>query len=263
MDPQMILRVLRRDAWAIIAASIIGALVAYVASSWLPPTYESRTTLLVGQSLDSGALDYTGILAAQLQAQTYASLAVGRAALQETIDALDLDVSVDELATRVRAQSAAESRFVEIVAADGAPEGAAAIANSLAAQVIARTEGGQSDETLALIRRELDATAAGIAEAQAALAELAAAPPAAERTDQILALDARIVTLRSIRATLLVEASQAGAEPISIVSTALPNDSPISPRPVVNAILAAIIGAGAALIGSLARTGLRGTASAH
>lgn len=242
MDPQGLLHTIQHRALIIVATGIVAALLAYGGSNLLPPQYEGRATLLVGQDLGSARLDYTQILAAQLQARTYASLVTGRAALESVIESLDLDMTPEQLARDVRAESTADSRFFDIVAVDGSPQRAADIANALGAYILSLTSTSATDDTYTLVQQELDATAADIAAAEEELTAVAASSPSAARTDRMTSLGERIATLRSVRATLLGEAAETSANPIGIVSVAGPGDEPVSPRPVLNAAVAGLAG---------------------
>ena len=207
-----------------------------------PGNYEGRATLLVGQSLESGQLDYDQILAAQLQAQTYAAIATDRSVLETTIETLGLDMTPEQLARQTEASAASGSRFVTILATDGDPNRAADIANGIAEHVIALTAADTTDEILAAIRLELAATEAEVASVEADLEFLAQESPSADVIERRSELTTQLLTLRSIRAQLLAEAAEGSTSPLAIVSRAAPSAEPAGPRPILNALLAAVVG---------------------
>ena len=241
MDVWLLLRITRRWIALIVATGVLAASVTYIATSFLPRSYESRATLLVGQGLESARLDYTQILAAQLQAQTYAAVATDRSALETTIERLGLEMSPEQLARQTRAEAASGSRFVEVVAVDANADRAADIANGIAEYLIGLTSGSTSDEILATIRRELAATEEEVASAEAELELLAQEPPSPDRTERTSDLTGQVLTLRSIRASLLAQASEGSANPLTIVNEAAPSGEPTGVGPVWNAVLAATL----------------------
>jgi capsular polysaccharide biosynthesis protein len=248
VELQHSLRTLWRWIIVILAAGAVAGVLAYIASSVIPRAYESRATLLVGQGLDSARLDYTQILAAQLQAQTYAAIATARSILETTVETLGLDTTPEELARRTRAEAPSGSRFVEIIAVDRDPQRAADIANAIADYMIALTAGSSSDENLAKVSQDLTAAGKEVASAQAELKLLSQQSPTPAGNDRASALGKRLISLRSTRADLLAragqlaQASQGSTSPITIMSDAAPSDEPTSPRPMLNAVLAAIVG---------------------
>jgi capsular polysaccharide biosynthesis protein len=248
VDVQHSLRIVRRWIFVILAAGALAGSVAFVASNVIPRAYESRATLLVGQGLDSARLDYTQILAAQLQAQTYASIATAPSILETTIDTLGLDTTPEELARRTRAEAPSGSRFVDIIALDREPERAASIANAIADYIIALTAGSSSDKNLAKVSQDINAAGKEVASAKAELKLLGQQSPTPASTDRARALGERLLALRLTRAGLLAragqlaQASQGSTSPITIMSDAAASVEPTSPRPVLNAVLAAIVG---------------------
>ena len=71
----------------------------------LPRTYESRASLYVGQRLDDVSLDYDGVLASQLVAETYARIALTEPVLNAVRQRLQLDATFEEMEARVRTGS--------------------------------------------------------------------------------------------------------------------------------------------------------------
>ena len=66
----------------VVSIAVVGSI---LVSLVLPRSYESRATLYVGQALNEPQLDYGGLLASQILAQTYARLATTRPVLQAVI----------------------------------------------------------------------------------------------------------------------------------------------------------------------------------
>ena len=86
MDARQTLNVLRRWVWLLIAAVLLAGGASYLVSSSLTKLYESKVTLIVGQSLQSTSTDYNQLLASQRLSQTYADLATKGKVLPGVID---------------------------------------------------------------------------------------------------------------------------------------------------------------------------------
>ena len=97
MDARQTLNVLRRWVWLLIAAVLLAGGASYLVSSSLTKLYESKVTLIVGQSLQSTSTDYNQLLASQRLSQTYADLATTGTVLSAVIDSVGLDTTTDEL----------------------------------------------------------------------------------------------------------------------------------------------------------------------
>lgn len=122
----------RRWWWTLLAATVWAALVSYVVTSQVPPTYESEVTLLVGPL--NGDLD-TFRAAGQL-ASTYADLATSQPVLQAAATELKgTDVAQLRAATSVTADPV--TRFLTIRVRTGDPRNAATIAGVVANQLAA------------------------------------------------------------------------------------------------------------------------------
>jgi len=137
----LVMLAIRRMGLLIFSVSA-ASLAAFLVASNIPETYESRTTLLVGQPFTS---NHDTLLADQLEAQTYAVLATTSPVLDKVIDEVGLDEASVSLASRVLAAAPGASNLVNIRVTDSNADRAADIANSVAAQLIAMT--AQSTET--------------------------------------------------------------------------------------------------------------------
>jgi receptor protein-tyrosine kinase len=135
----------RRWWWTLLVATWIAGLAGYLVATQIPPTYEARTTLLVGPyEGDLNTLRASGQLAL-----TYAELATTRGRLEAAIEATGADVSASALSagTRVTANDTVRTLTIRVQHHD--PETAALLANALANQLttlasagIGRPEGG-------------------------------------------------------------------------------------------------------------------------
>ncbi len=199
----------------------------------------------MGQSLTGVNPDYSQLLASQRLSETYARVATLRPTLQAVIDELGLDTSADDLADRVVAEAQADSTLVTISAQDSDPVTAAAIANAISDELIAASPAiqGQQADLLASIQADLEATQAQIQATQERLTALTALEertPAQET--ELATLEGRLVSLRSTYATLLSFLSSSSTNLLNVVEPAVAPDGPVSPRPLLNTALAAVLG---------------------
>lgn len=233
-----------RDWFPLLAASVLlAAGAAFVVSSLLPKVYEAKATLIVGQSLSAVNPDYNQVLVSQRLSTTYAAVATKRPSLDAAIKQLGLDMTADELSKHVRADAPLDSTLLTIVADDTDPSRAADIANALSEQLIAASPAiqGRQAQFQASIDADLEATQAQIEATQARAEALSGLPDrTAEQDADLATLEGRLVTLRSTYATLLSFASGSASNLLSVVEPAVIPTSPVSPKPFLNALVAAI-----------------------
>jgi len=226
----------------VIAAALVGLGVSLVQQK----TYEAKATLIVGQSLSSSNPDYSGLLVSQQLATTFSSIAATRSQLEAVIDQLGLATTPEELARRVDASAIPGSSLLAISAEDTDPKRAAAVANALATRLVAETShsAGRAQDFQASLEAALSATQAQIASTETQVQQLLALDERTAAQEALLTtLQAQLVTLRSAYATMLGMTSSAGAtNTLAIVDPAVAPAEPVSPRPALNALVAALLG---------------------
>ena len=245
MELRRQLAIVRRWLPLLVAIPALAGAVAYFVSAQLPKTYEAKATLIVGQSLSAVNPDYTQVLVSQNLSATYATVATTRPLLEAVISQLGLSATTDDLLAHVHADAAPASTLLTITAQDASPSRAAAIANAMATQLIAESPAIQGRQAAfqASIDADLQATQDQITSTQAKVDALTALTvrTAAEDSD-LAALEARLVSLRSTYSTLLTFSSNNVSNLVSVVEPAVAPQGPISPRPLLNALLAAVLG---------------------
>jgi non-specific protein-tyrosine kinase len=228
----------------LIATVVAAAVAAYFFSGLQPKMYEATTKLIVGQSLSAVNPDYNQLLVSQRLSSTYAIVATTRPVLGRVIDRIDLDESPEELAERVSATSATDGALLTVSARDVDPDRAADLANALAEELIAASPGVQGqhsdlldsvDEDLRAIQEDIRVTQVEIQE----LSELASRTPAQD--SRLDTLRGRVISLRESYTTLLQFSSDSAANLITIMEPAIAPESEVAPRPLLNALLAAVV----------------------
>ena len=217
----------------------------YVVSNLQHPVYEARSTLIVGQALSAANPDYTQLLVAQNLSATYSAIAKTGPNLEAVSAELGGQVSPAALRDAVSVDAPRDSTFLYITAQDTIPERAAAIANALAQRLIdvSPTIQGREADFQKSIDEDLTATQELIDRTQARLDTLSAInSPTPEQTTEIQALEGRLANLRSTYATLLSFSSGSATNLLTVVEPAAVPTTPVSPRILLNTVLAATVG---------------------
>ena len=237
--------IVRRWLPLLVASALLAGGAAFLVSNLQAKVYEAKATLIVGQSLSALELDYNQLLVSQRLSATYAALATKRPQVDAVISRLRLDSTADELQKHVRADAPLDSTLLTISAQDEDADRAAAIANALAEQLItvSSTIQGREVEFQASIDANLATTQAQIESTQArvaALSRLSQRTP--QQNAELESLQGRLVSLQSIYATLLGFASGNASSLLSVVEQAVAPLTPISPQPLINTLVAALVG---------------------
>ncbi len=228
----------------LVLSAVLAGGATYAFSSSQTPVYEARSILIVGEQL-SGNPDYNQLLVSQRLSSTYATVASTRPILEKVVATVGLSESADALARRVQVTATADSALLTIVARDGDPARAAAIANALGDELIKASpaiQGRQAD-----LLRAIEADLADLrAQITATGTEIARLTSLDERTPQedarLVTLEERSISLRSTFASLLSLSMNNAANLLSFVQPAIPPEIPSAPRPLLTALLAAIAG---------------------
>lgn len=153
------LRIFRRNWVLIVAATLAGLLLGGGFSLLTPPTYTARTQLFVNiQNTGSVQELQQGNAFTQARVQSYLSTIKAPIVLQPVIDRLGLNISVEELAKKVEADSELNTVIINIAIDDSSPVQAAAIAQSVAESLVVAVDalekpksGGTSPVSLSII----------------------------------------------------------------------------------------------------------------
>ena len=245
MDFRRQLGLVRKWLPLLVVGVILSALAAFGLSSSQQRIYEAKATLIVGQALQVLNPDVNQLTVSQRLSTTYAAVATKRPALRAVIDQLHLDQTPEQLAKRVFAEASTDSTLLTITADDPDPSRAAAIANTLANFLIESSPAiqGVESDLQASIQAQLKATLEQINDTQAQVERLGAlASPSPGQVTTLESLQGRLVTLRSTYAALLSASAQSASNLLTMVEPAIAPDTPVSPRILLNTLLAAVVG---------------------
>ena len=228
----------------LVAGVALAAVGAYVVSSLQPKVYQSDATLIVGQSLSAVNPDYNQLLVSQRLSSTYATVATTRPVLARVIERLGLQETPERLASRVSASSAPDGALLTIESRDADPAQAALIANTLAEELIAATPTVQGSQTdlMKSIDADLTATQKDIDDTQAEIDSLTKLDTRTQAQENRLdVLRGRVISLRATYVTLLSFSTSAASNLITIIQPAVANATPVAPRSLLDALLAAVV----------------------
>lgn len=245
MDRHRELALIRARLPILIVCVLLAAVGAFLFSNVQSKVYEARASLIVGTSINQVNPDLTGLLASQQLAATYATIATTRPVLNTVIAKVGLNQTAEQLLKNITASTGTDSTFLVISVRDGDPVKAAAIANTLADQLIAVSPAlqGQTIDIRKSVDEYLNATQAQITSAQAQAVTLSAIQNRTTAQEASLtSLQDQLVSLRATYATLLAFSSAGAANLLSVIEPAVAPDTPISPRPLLNVLLASVLG---------------------
>jgi capsular exopolysaccharide synthesis family protein len=249
MELRQYLGILRKWAWLIVLGTLLAGGTAFAVSKAMTPIYRASTTLLVSEAGDTTITDYTSIMTSERLAKTYGELLEKRPVLEEVIENLGLDLESDELAEKVEVQLVRDTQLIVLGVEDPDPHQAMRIANEIPQVFITQNEAIQMErfaasresllEQMAQIEMDLERTEAAIATLENG---------GAVDNDELARLENNLAQYRDSYAALLssyesirvTEASRLSN--VIIVEPAEVPDEPVSPRTLLNTVLAAVVG---------------------
>jgi capsular exopolysaccharide synthesis family protein len=199
IDAKRLLGWLRRWAWLLILAAVLGAGTAFVVSRMQTPIYEARTQVMITRSSTEGPVtDITQALNSQQITQTYVELLSQRWLLDGVAEHVGGELNKDD----VRVSAATNTQIISITVEDPDPARAALVADTLVQALIEQNENIQSgryadaEESLNLQIQQMEQQIAGmqaqLAQARAdALTEQVAAAQNNIRSAQSAIVDTR------------------------------------------------------------------------
>lgn len=151
MDVRYAIGVLWPRTPILLVAAILAGAVAFFGSGFLPPTYESRARLLVGQASGIPPSAYEELLAAQILATTYAELGASTPVIEAALATSGVDVPLRVFEESVRVEPVRNSPLVEVVCEYRTADEAASMCNAMADEIAALGSGDSGQLSLVLI----------------------------------------------------------------------------------------------------------------
>ena len=247
MHPTQARKLVRAWTLPVVALVLLGAAVAYVVSKSLTPIYPAKGALLVVAAPNASAGASSLNINATQATTTAATLLTTPPLLQQVIDNLHLNVSVEVLAQEVVATPQSNTELVDVVVNDASPTTAAQIDNAIMTTYVAQV----TDQNTQRINQAGAALQAQIADVQATLGqeqqELASAQKAKKDTAALRATissNAGLLTQVTLDFNSFKSTQAQGLDSVSVAAPANVPTTPASPRPTLNTVL----GGGAGLV---------------
>ncbi len=246
MELRQYFNTVRKWWWLIVLATLVATAASFLATRSQPPQYASKTTLMIGRTLENPNPTGNEVWLGQQLAQTYAELAKRDLVRQATMDKLGLTWLPQYVVSLVP-----NTQLLEIRVIDTNPQRAQAVAAELANQLIERSPSATDrnrQERSEFVSRQLrdletniDSTKQRIDELQQQMAGMFSARQIADTQTQIQALEQKMNSYQANYAQLLTFL-QGGVNTINIVEPASLSTTPVGPNTNLTILLAAAIG---------------------
>jgi non-specific protein-tyrosine kinase len=261
MELREYLAITRKWLWLFVLATVVAAVSAWVATQFMPRTYSSQATLMVGRSVDDPTPDYMNVALTKSLAETYAQMATRQPVLEHAIKTLGLTASWQQLRGMVRAKAVPGSQLVEISVIDVDPLRAQVIADGVAKAVIEKSptpKQQKDDKKAAFVASEQADLQSRIEAARKELQELdtkigleTSARAIADLQTRKAGRESQISSWRSQFAAMDQSVVGSTVNSLEIIENAAPGFQ-VGPNVRMNILLAALIGFGLALAAALA-----------
>jgi non-specific protein-tyrosine kinase len=238
---------LRKWWWLILAATLVATVSSFLVTRQQAAIYQTRTTVMIGNSINNPNPTGYDYYQAQQLATTYADIVKRDNVRLATMAALGLS-----WLPRYSARTVPNTQLIEITVTDTDPPRAQAVARELVTQLIALSpsaDNGDTQKRRAFINGQLNdleakiqETQVEIAKKQEDLANLFSARQIADAQTQIAGLQNKLGTLQANYAALLSNTAQGALNVINIIEQAALPIIPIGPNKAATILLAATIG---------------------
>jgi succinoglycan biosynthesis transport protein ExoP len=253
MEIRQYLAIVWKWLWLIVLSTAIAAIPTFMTSRSAPPIYQTTTTIMVGQTIESPNPTSQDIWTAQSLAETYVQLVRRQTILEGAINALGLDMNWRALVGRVSVSLIEGTQLLEITVLDTDPQRAKVIADEIANQLILQSptapERAQREQRRAFVEEQIADLEAKIKAAQEQVTELEqglttafSARQIQDTRAQIQALEAQINIWQGNYASLLAFTESGPINYLTIVEPAAVPNVPIRSRSHSNVLLAAAVG---------------------
>ncbi len=236
---------LRRWWWLILASTLLAAVSSAIVTYSQPPLYQSRTTIMVGSTINDPNPDSSQIWMSEQLLTMYADMINRDSVRQGTMEALGIS-GLPGYSTKI----VPNTQFMDITVIDTDPVRAQAVADELVQQLILRSPAGQEEqdrqefvyEQLDELEANIRATKDEVTKLESELAAMLSARQIADTQNQINALNQKLLTLQGNYASLLSTTQRGATNNITVVEPANLPSSPMSSKLINNILLAAAIG---------------------
>ncbi|RIK42913.1 MAG: hypothetical protein DCC58_10335 [Chloroflexi bacterium] len=251
---------LSRWYWLLALGAVVALAATWYALSDRAPLYRATATVQIGRAIQEKNPDENDLAITARLLPAYAELAKRDPVLLAVSDALDLNMTPDDLRARLLVTPVWSTQLVDIAIVDVDPERAAAIANEIARQIALQSPDTTPENTTqSFIEQQLKDLQAKITDGQAKITTLQAeigqmtrASEIADAQQQMSTLQAQVDAWQSSYATLLASAEPSKTNVVQVVSRATAPSAPLPSSTLLYYALALVIGVGLAALLALA-----------
>jgi len=245
------LEMLKRWWWLMVISTVLAAGASYLYSQQQPRIYASRTTLMVGTSIQSPNPEASEVGMSRTLAEIYAQLVTRQPIMQAVIDKLGLKMPPEQLASMIRTNIVSSAQLLEITVLDVNPQRARLLADAIANELILQSPTGPQGnrEREAFIQSQLGNLQTKIQNLDQQVKDIEDSTQNMTSAVEISEAQSRLSELEKLRTTyqdnyakLLSSLSGSSVNRLTIVEPAMVPTYPISPNVKVNVIAAAAAG---------------------
>lgn len=255
-DLKVYARLAWRWLWLVVLCAVIGGAAAFLVSINMTPIYQASSKVMINEARTPTATNYNDILASERVARTYADLMKRDSVMAEAFVRLGLDPAlVESQITAVTVSPVRDTQLVALTIEGPNPQLVAAVANTLPSVFVdelRKIQSGRFSESKASLSQQLDEMSRQVETTKLRLGELEQQRTAQEEMEytQLSGALTQYQTsyanlLQSFEALRLTEAQS--TDSVVLMEAAAVPTAPVRPRVLVNTLLAAVVGALAAL----------------
>jgi capsular exopolysaccharide synthesis family protein len=252
MEIRRYMDVMKRWIWLVILSVILAGAAAYFISSNMTPVYRASSRYLIDEAPGSGSSpnEYSQLLTEQILAQTYVEIATIRPILEETIIRLELPFSPAKLGSMVSVSAPSDRQIMVISVEDTNPERAAAISNMIGEVFIEKNQERDNlryAEPISNWETRMAAITEDINELEIAINNfgdpLSAEGEATRARLQQQLNEAQLRYTEAFNSLIELQRDQAReSSNVVLLESAISNYNAISPRTLLNTLIAALFG---------------------
>lgn len=234
---------LRKWWWLVLISTLVAAIFSYLAVRNQPTTYQARTTLMIGTSINNPNPSNNEFILGQQLAATYADIANREIIRNATMRALKMNGLPSFVA-----RALPNTQLIEIAVNDVDPERARRVANELAAQLILLTptsaqpeEQGRQEfinQQLNKFEVQISQTEEEIEKLQEDLSNMISVQQINDTQNQIDALQSKLNTLHDRYGALLSNTKQRAINTLTIIESSALTARPVGPKKELTMLLA-------------------------
>ena len=263
MEVKQYLSILWKWSWLIVLSTLVAAAASFWATSQMPRTYMTSTTLMVGSFIQTNAPSNEDFYISQQLARSYLQLVRRQLVLQATVESLGLDMPWQTLAGQTEASLVPATQLIQISVQGTDPQRTKVIADEIARQLILQSPTQEEDQEqaehrqfvnqrLALLQAQIEEGEQKVEELESRLVLENSARRIQDIQSQMEGWQQKISLWQTNYASLLDFYNGSRTNSLSVVEPAIVPTTPVGPNVKYYVLVAAAIGftlaAGAAFV---------------